>query len=536
MRVSLRSTLIAGVSALAVSSLVAAPVRPTPEHRPAQVTESVQLTAAVAPLTPQGKSSALAEISRIAPQLSAAGGDVAVQNAASDFVDWLYSGAVQWADYLALELAPYALGWLPFGGFITDQIYALYPPIIDFTDSVVYDLINPVLNDPLNLQVWLNGLGAVGYTAVASLINAGINEINAVIDYFLSWLPPLPPIPPWPFSATVQTADLVSPQALLGNPITDGIVAVSDAVAGISHALVNLWYPPAGLINNGVGFVNSVLDSVSWVPLVGVGKFQLNEFWSLIQAEGNAAAGLANDLISVGSDLVANAVRNGIGSAVEDALWTALQSVQTRGGNAVGAAVNFSLDQLQYFTGVWVPHTTNPAVNLPQGPPSTIRFDIPPVIRDVLGPLGGLVPSGTLASLPATADLSTTTDNGEDHTASRGLSADVEAPSETTGPADESEPADASEPADDTTPAGGASEDVVDDDLGDDDLGDEDLADEDLAEDDTADDTDVVGEDDAADDADTDAADDDADTDTTTSDQSTSHQTADSSASSDDKD
>lgn len=422
MRVSLRSMLVAGVSTLAVSSIAVAPVRPVAEQPVAQVSAPVHLTAAVTPLTPTDVAAALREVSAIADELDMplAAGDVAVQNAASDFVDWAYQGILQWTNYFALELAPWALGWFPFGGLISDSIYALYDPIVTFTDSVVYGLIDPVLNDPLNLAVWTNGLSQVAYTAVASLLNAGINEINAVIDYFLGWLPPLPPIPP--LSAAAETtlaapADVAGAQALIPGLIGGPIAAVSDVAAGVAHSLVNLWYPPSGVIDGGVGFVSNVLGGFSWLPLVGVADFQLNEVWGLIHTGGNTLAAFANSLIDIANDLVANTVEDGLAPALEDAFYTALQSVQTHGNAAFDAVKNFALDQVQYLTGVWVPHTTSPRVDLPQGPPSEIRFAVPEVLRDVLGPLAGLVPSGQLGSVPLNTNLASpaesTGDRGE---------------------------------------------------------------------------------------------------------------------------
>jgi len=421
-RISLRSMLIAGVSTLAVTSLAVAPVRVTPPEPVAQVSAPVHLAAAVAPIqppTPRDLSSALVEINQITSQFDVplAAADVTVQNAASDFVTWLYDGILYWTDYLALELAPYVLQFLPGGWLITNQIYAIYPPIVDFTDSIVFDLINPVLNDPLNLQVWANGIGAVAYTGLASLINVAINEINLVIDYFLSWIPPLPPLPPWPFSLSTEAtlATAATPQAAVPGLVAGPIEAVSGVVAGLAHSAVNLWYPPSDLIGSGVGIASDLLDGFSWLPLVGVADFQLTEIWGLIKAEGDTFAGFAHDLISIANSLVANTLEDGILPAAEDAFYTALLSVQNRGDAAVDAARNFTLDQLQYLTGVWLPHTTNPNVDLPQGPPNETRFSAPQVLRDILGPFSSLIPSGTLGSLPVnTAEAAPSESEGGD--------------------------------------------------------------------------------------------------------------------------
>ena len=420
MRISLRSMLIAGVSTLAVTSLAVAPVRATPEQHVAQVSAPVQLSAAVTPLPRPDMASALAEISQIAADLDLplAAADVTAANPASDFVNWVYAGIIEWTDYFALELAPYVLQFVPFGWLITDQIFAIYPPIIDFTDSIVFDLVDPVLNDPLNLEVWANGISAVAYTAVASLVNVAINEVNLVIDYFLGWLPPLPPIPPWPpFPVTAATtlADEAGLQAALPGVIAAPVAGVSNLAANIAHTLVNLWYPPSDLIDGGVGFATNVLGGLSGLPGVGVANFQLKEFWSLIETGGDTVAGFANDLISIANDLVANTVYDGIAPAFDDALWTTVQSVQNRGNDAVGALTNFSLDQLQYFTGVYLPHTVNPDVDLPQGPPNDTRFTTPQVLRDVLGPLAGLLPSNPV-TLPAGADITAATTDSTDST------------------------------------------------------------------------------------------------------------------------
>lgn len=430
MRISLRSMLIAGVSTLAVSSLAVAPVRVTPQEPVAQVSAPVRLTAAVAPiepLTPRDLSSALVKINEITTQFDVplAAADVTVQNSASDFVTWLYDGIIEWTDYFALELAPYVLQFLPGGWLITNQIYAIYPPVIDFTDSIVFDLINPVLNDPLNLQVWANGIGAVVYTGFASLINVGINEINLVIDYFLSWIPPLPPLPPWPFALSTEAtlAAAATPQAAVPGIIAGPVEVVSAAAANLAHTAVNLWYPPSDLIGSGVGIASDLLDAVSWLPLVGVADFQLNEIWGLIKAQGDNVAGFAHDLISIANSLVENTLEDGLLPAAEDAFWTALLSVQNRGDAAIEAARNFTLDQLQYLTGVWLPHTTNPNVDLPQGPPNVNRFGTPQLLRDLLGPLSSLLPAVSLGSVPlnvaAATPAETATETAEDETAAQ---------------------------------------------------------------------------------------------------------------------
>jgi hypothetical protein len=138
----------------------------------------------------------------------------APQNAASDFVTSAWNFADYWITY-GVDVADYALGFIPGLGFIGDQINIVYDVLISpIGDSVVYGLIDPVLNNPLNPAVWVNGLVIVGSTTVTALVNTGVAEVN----YFFGWLiPPLPtlpfpPLPGLPFgvAAQQQTATLAA--------------------------------------------------------------------------------------------------------------------------------------------------------------------------------------------------------------------------------------------------------------------------------------------------------------------------------------
>ncbi|CAN5122829.1 hypothetical protein BH09ACT8_BH09ACT8_59820 [soil metagenome] len=230
MDISMRSMLTAGVTAVTAASIVAAPsISQLPGPR-AAVERTVELSAAAQTLTQQEVSSALVEIGKLAastgvpaPATTAAVSAANPLNAASDAVVNAYNFVMMYADYVALQLAPYVLQFLPFGWVITDQIYAIYPPITDFTDSVVYDLVAPVINDPLNLAVWANGISAVTYSAAASVLNVAINEVNVVINYFLGFLPPLPPIPPWPSLAAPSTAAAPKSVEMLTTDVAQGL-------------------------------------------------------------------------------------------------------------------------------------------------------------------------------------------------------------------------------------------------------------------------------------------------------------------------
>ena len=113
-------------------------------------------------------------------------------NAASNSIASAYQWLQAWVSY-GVDLAQYVLEFIPFGYLIGNQIGIVYDAlVVPISDSVVYGLIIPVVNDPLNLASYVNGPVAVGSTTVNALINVGIAEFN----YFFGWLhPAAPPAP-----------------------------------------------------------------------------------------------------------------------------------------------------------------------------------------------------------------------------------------------------------------------------------------------------------------------------------------------------
>ncbi|QZT55040.1 hypothetical protein [Mycolicibacterium austroafricanum] len=172
-----------------------------------------------------------------------------VQNAASDLIDTVYSISRYWANYVSLDLGPWLINWIPFGYLISDQIYIWYPDfVLPVVDSFVYDFLDPVVNDPLNLNVWLDGIGDIINTALTGVFNGVVGEIQYALsfDWFPIPLPPLPPFPPLPIfdaagatstevtlassetdEAAVETTDTDGTDAATGNPVDD---ATGEAV------------------------------------------------------------------------------------------------------------------------------------------------------------------------------------------------------------------------------------------------------------------------------------------------------------------
>ncbi|TFV55505.1 hypothetical protein E4P42_22525 [Mycobacterium sp. PS03-16] len=193
-----RSLLAAGVAAVGAAAIVAAPaVTPLPEP---SLTSEIRMTAAHT-ITPAFRD-IVAEVALRAlpapPSPPPASGP-STQNALSNAIIQAWDFAVPWIDY-GVELADYVLGFIPFGYAISDQITIFYDSLFPIADTFVRDLVAPVVDQPLNLAVWVEGISDLVVTTVESVINLGINEFN----YFFGWLiPPLPPI-------GLQTAALVS--------------------------------------------------------------------------------------------------------------------------------------------------------------------------------------------------------------------------------------------------------------------------------------------------------------------------------------
>ena len=185
---SVRGCLAMGAAAVAASAIVTAPpIESASRPEPVSVA-AVDLTAAASPLvvTPPDRAEFVAAREAIARL------DPVALSATGDWISSAYQAVMYWASY-GVDLANYALQFVPFGYLISGQVDIVYDTlVVPISSSFVYDLAIPVVNDPLNPWSYINGLAAVGSTTVVSLINAGIAEFN----YFFGWLiPPLPPLP-----------------------------------------------------------------------------------------------------------------------------------------------------------------------------------------------------------------------------------------------------------------------------------------------------------------------------------------------------
>jgi hypothetical protein len=107
--------------------------------------------------------------------------EVGVTNVASDLVNAVYVPIRNGIDY-GVNVFQAVLAPIPVVRIAGDQVNLLWDTLVrPIADSAVDDLINPVLNAPLNINSYINGAIAVGSTTVNSLIATGFAEV----DYFL---------------------------------------------------------------------------------------------------------------------------------------------------------------------------------------------------------------------------------------------------------------------------------------------------------------------------------------------------------------
>jgi len=315
MDISVRSIITAGISTATATALVCAPsVQP-----PAPPEGTVQLTAAVQPLPPQEP---LLPILRTDPlrllgpavqpgTLPPAPAPLAIPIAPNlaDTIDGVYLAVEPWVQY-GFEVAAYALGWVPFVGWLSGQILVFYT----FGEAIVHSGV-------FNFTDWLRGQGGAIENLVDFGIDVGLAFVWLGIDelrYFIP-LPPLPiPLPP--------------------RPPLNQLAAAAAADVGVANAasdLVDALYIP---VRDGIGIGVDVLQgALAPIPVVRILGDQANLLYDKL------AVPIADSVVFDLIDPVLNAPLN-INSYID-------------GGFNVGTAVVDSLvgtgiAELNYFLGI----------------------------------------------------------------------------------------------------------------------------------------------------------------------------------------
>ena len=283
MTVYVRSYCVAGVALLAAGAVAFTPaIVPTP---PDITVPAVNLSATQAPppelvkwlrelqeaaahmpalsTTPAVSPNAL-PVASPAPTVSPSALPIASpapQNAAGDGVVNVWYTALPWIDY-GVNVVDGGLGWIPGIAIVGDQVGIVYYSLIrPVADSFVVDLVAPVLNAPLNINSYVNGLVTLGTVTVDSLVNLGVNEFN----YFFGWLTP-PVATTTTASSTLDALpaiDSIPSLAALGVAGTAGDVATAVTTAEADITLVTDTSGEADTRQGAAGSLQRIAESAN---------------------------------------------------------------------------------------------------------------------------------------------------------------------------------------------------------------------------------------------------------------------------------
>lgn len=191
MALSRCSHLVAGVAMVTAGAVVA---MPSPAPLPSAALPSVQLTVATGPLwprpAPDSRPIRVGPVERgVVPSLAAPIPTLPVLAPApaatniNQAIKNIYITAEPWVRY-GFELAAYAVGWVPWVGWLSPQVMIFY----NFGERIVRSI-------TFNVDDWLfgplpfgEGLANVARDSWDALAQLGVDQWNF-------WLPPLPPLP-----------------------------------------------------------------------------------------------------------------------------------------------------------------------------------------------------------------------------------------------------------------------------------------------------------------------------------------------------
>jgi hypothetical protein len=199
MDIPFRSCLTTGLAAMTVATIVI----PTSVQPPAPAAPTIQLAANVqATAQPADYFSQLIDwwqpifwpsASRPVPTRPPAI-TIPTQTSLPSTLEGAYHAIEPWVRY-GFEVATYAVGWIPYVGWLSGQIMIFY----NFGERIVHAITHNTLD-------WLNGNGSFAQNVAEGVSWTVDAFIQLGIDEWNFFLPPLPPLPPFPFSANVSGA------------------------------------------------------------------------------------------------------------------------------------------------------------------------------------------------------------------------------------------------------------------------------------------------------------------------------------------
>lgn len=201
---TVRASVAIGAAAVTVAALTGAAPPPATTPAPAVAsqiaTPPMRLAAAAQPLAIADLPNLLQRLF-VPPSADAAFPQpqfppVVVGNSLGTFIENAYNAVEPWVQW-GFEVAEYAVGWIPYVGWLAPQIMIFYNTGEQIARSITF-----------NFADWIDGQISFGQ----GLVDIGVDTVNAFI-YFANaqiafWLPPLPPIPPiGPFAAATTEAE-----------------------------------------------------------------------------------------------------------------------------------------------------------------------------------------------------------------------------------------------------------------------------------------------------------------------------------------
>jgi hypothetical protein len=125
----------------------------------------------------------------------------------------IYNAVEPWVRY-GFDIAAYAVGWIPYVGWLAPQITIFYNFGERIARSITYNIAD-FLDGHIS---FVQGLINVGVDTFNSFVQLGIDQLNF-------WLPGLPPLPPFPFAAA---------QSPVSTPLTAPELATAQTTANAS--------------------------------------------------------------------------------------------------------------------------------------------------------------------------------------------------------------------------------------------------------------------------------------------------------------
>lgn len=247
MTLSVRSCLTNGIAAVTAVTIAATSSVPEPARHPTSapvaqvaqvrvVQQPVQLAAAVQN-TAAASATALPNLLTdwfrdLVPSASATFPTpqfppAVVGNSLSSGIKNIYNAIEPWVQW-GFEVATYAVGWIPWVGYLAPQIMIFY----NLGERIVRSI-------TFNIADWIGG----SVSFVQGLRNVAVDTINSFIyfanDELAFWLPPLPPFPPIGGGLSTATAapslKLAGALAPVADSTTAGTITGVPETAPLKH-------------------------------------------------------------------------------------------------------------------------------------------------------------------------------------------------------------------------------------------------------------------------------------------------------------